>query len=114
MEQMRHTKFKNIGSKCIQTCVYYDKGGWNVWHGKKEPRGYWLSISVGTGNGAMFEYAPFDSCNYRIFLEETKRFSQKRMLEIKNLLLVDEVTDNFEDKAKVMDYAKAALQNQTA
>lgn len=59
----------------IEVSMYYSLGGYNVWTGDNDRRGYWLSVSkVEKGDGwvkqALFE-------GRKMFLKEVKRKSKK-------------------------------------
>lgn len=66
--------------------VYYDLGGGNVWTGKGEPRGIWLSIrptKIELHNGYQTEsFEVFGSKGKRIFLVELKRANPKTLAAV--------------------------------
>lgn len=76
-----------------RTEVYYDLGGGNVWTGKSEPRGIWLSIrqiKVELHDGYHTEsFEVFGSKGKRIFLLELNRANPKKLAAIAEKLDAD-------------------------
>lgn len=73
--------------------VYYDLGGSNVWTGKGESRGIWLSIrptKIEFHNGYHTEsFEVFGSKGKRIFLLELKRSNPKTLAAVAEKLDAD-------------------------
>jgi hypothetical protein len=70
----------------LTTCVWYEKGGTNLFSGNAGPRGYWLAVRAeakGTRPGG-FEFRRFTlfGDGGKIFLEPAKAFSAKRLAAI--------------------------------
>lgn len=59
--------------------VDYRLGGLNYFSGRQEPRGIVVSFTTVEKEGYSEKYTPMDSCNYRIFIKEMKRKSQKKI-----------------------------------
>jgi len=70
----------NNKDKVLKAQVYYDIGGPNFFSGGTNKRGYYLSTKVVTRQGNMESFIPTES--FKLLLEETTRFSQKRIIEI--------------------------------
>lgn len=67
--------------KKLRLFVYYALGGINYFTGRQEPRAYWLAATVVTSLGrGMEKHSPTDCA--RVFLQESKRFSQKTLDEL--------------------------------
>ena len=72
--------------KQYQIMLFYDMGGYNYWTYKHDPRGYFLSIrpvtlTLGKDDKILWvEFTMF--AGRRLFLEEAKRFSKKRLSEL--------------------------------
>jgi hypothetical protein len=66
----------------LKVQVYYDKGGWNVFSGDKEKRGYYLSVTPVSvtrredGSVLMEETSAFSGI--KILIKEVNRRSKKR------------------------------------
>jgi hypothetical protein len=70
---------KSDKANTIKTEVYYNKGGINVFSGKNEPRGYWLSVTpvtVEQRNGYGVESFIMSMGGYKQFLQEASRFNR--------------------------------------
>lgn len=61
----------------IEVEVYYDKGGRNIFSGRSEPRGFWISVSRITKKGFFVKRQLFEGKRY--FILEVKRYSDKSM-----------------------------------
>ena len=57
--------------------VYYSKGGMNVFSGRNDPRGYWLSVGPQEEKDGMVMKTA--GSGFRHFLEATSRVSASRM-----------------------------------
>jgi len=80
-----------VDNHFLEIDVYYNLGGMNFFQGQTEPRGFWLSVSPvrksrveGNPNLTMTHTIPTDGA--RAFIEEAKRFSQKRLDQLVTLL----------------------------
>lgn len=72
----------------LRLSVSYDLGGLNHFAGAYEPRGYWLMIKIITRTDWGYSYSPTEGC--RILLEETPRFSPKRLAELAKSVCLDD------------------------
>lgn len=67
----------------LQAEVYYSLGGYNVFTGREEPRGYYLSVSPVTKSGCMVSYAAFSGSKKCVL--KCERQSKKRFEEAKEI-----------------------------
>lgn len=70
------TVYKNTRVNAVDVYLSYKKGDYNL------KRGYYLSINPSLHNGCIVQIYPLDGVLIR--LEETKRFSRKRLEELAN------------------------------
>ncbi len=61
--------------KELQINVYYDKGGINMFSGKNEPRGYWLSVRPVERDEKSVSFSITEGL--RVFLLEVKKRGEK-------------------------------------
>ena len=95
-----------IGDKYkeLQIEVFYSLGGMNYFSGKMNERGYYLLLSpVNRGSNGMTESTLMGGTHesgFKIFLEETKRKSQKRLEQIADRIkpLIDKIGNLYEKK----------------
>ena len=81
------------GNTYLRIKLYYDKGGMNYFTGKKEPRGFRISVSPVKIEGTTLKYGDLRGPDkFRVFLKEVKRYSKKT--EEKLLKLLHEHADN--------------------
>lgn len=72
-------------SNALEMTIYYDEGGMNYFNGNIDKRGYNLAIRPIRQMNGFVEFTIFDSKAVRFFIEETKRFSAKRMEKLWNV-----------------------------
>ena len=77
------------GKTTLDVEVYYDLGGPNYFTGGNSPRGYYLSVSPVTRNGAWKSYLGFSGVKQCI--QPANRFSQKVLEQIAATALQHEV-----------------------
>lgn len=90
---------KNDSKFGIDIKLYYRKGGYNHWRDDVDRRGYVLSIVPTEHDGYFVKTRAFSGLN--IVIEEAKRFSEKKLLELANSLnlndhiyLIKQIADN--------------------
>lgn len=100
-QEVRITRIENKDDSRfgIDISLYYRKGGYNHWRDDVDRRGYVLSIVPTEHDGYFVKTRAFSGVN--IFLEEVKRFSEKKLLELANSLnlndhihLIKQIADN--------------------
>ena len=83
----------------IDAKIYYDLGGWNMWQGGNEGRGYWFSIGEykfidhGTFSSIEFSLKTDGTHGVKCLVEPVKRQSKKRYEMAKARL--DELVERF-------------------
>lgn len=88
MKNYFEVKENRNGITHIKCEVYYSLGGYNVWTGKQEPRGYYASVSPverkDYGNGCVMEsYVAFTGIKQ--LLKEVSRKSVKSQAEAEKM-----------------------------
>ena len=85
----------------------YDLGGINYYSTKVEPRGYRLSFTHAYYNNGVKEVRPTDNKNFRIFIKEVKRKSNKLEARLSKEVIKhqEELFDAFskDDKEEVIN-----------
>jgi len=81
----------------VEVGVYYLKGGWNMWYGKPEPRGYYFHIAgyglIDHGSGLLSRETRIGkgAQGHKYCIVPCERQSKKRYESAK--AMVDELTD---------------------
>lgn len=77
---VRYYKVNNsVGATHLKAEVYYNKGGHNVFNGKQEKRGYYISVSPVKIEGGWESYTAFTGLKQCVI--EVKRASSKKANE---------------------------------
>ena len=66
--------------------IFYSKGGYNYFDNSNRPRGYRLYVERFIKDGDFSKVLAYDPENMMIFLEEAKRFSQKKEDKLNEIL----------------------------
>jgi len=72
--------------------IFYSKGGYNYFDGNNRPRGYRLYVERFVRDGDFSKVLAYDPENMMIFIEEAKRFSQKKEDKL------NEILDKYEEE----------------
>lgn len=89
---------------------YYSKGGINAFSGENYKRGFSIIFNNKEIKDNCEKYMPMDSCNFRIFVKQANRYSQKQYQRINDFLLKnkDKLFDMYSrlDKNEIYDFLK--------
>ena len=80
----------------LEVQVFYSLGGMNYWTGRREPRGYWVSVQPLTKTRVCTSFTGFTGV--KGFIKEANRFSQKALEEASHDPYVKEVMEGFIEK----------------
>ena len=75
------------GNKYMVIEPYYSKGGINYFSGENGKRGFSIMFNNKEIKDNCQTYTPMDSCNFRIFIKQVSRYSEKQYQKINDFLL---------------------------